>query len=68
MSKLLDDVVNTIKTRGDCDVKIGNRYYIAKGMRFKSLKADLAFFINNLKDAWRVIRGKSFAVHYKEDE
>ncbi len=40
---------------------INNKWYIARpyGVLFLCLR---------IKDAWRVLLGKSIAVHYKEDE
>jgi hypothetical protein len=40
------------------------KWYITKPLPFYSLKTK----IQRLKDGLRVMNGKSFAVHYKEDE
>ena len=55
MSKLLDTFNNSNQT---C---IDGKWYIAKpyGLLFLRLR---------IKDAWRVLLGKSIAAHYKEDE
>ncbi len=55
MSKLIDTINN------DNQAEINGRWYIAKphGILFIRLR---------IKDAWRILLGKSIAVHYKEDE
>ena len=62
MSRLIDSFLkeehNTTLTQIDL------KWYIAKPISFYSLNT----FLNRLKDGLRVIRGKSFALHYKEDE
>jgi len=40
------------------------KWYLAKPTPFKSLKITL----KRIGDGFRVINGKSFAVHYKQDE
>ena len=40
------------------------KWYLAKPIPFKSLKTTL----KRIGDGFRVINGKSFAVHYKQDE
>ena len=67
MSVLLDKILDD-DGRDRISVNINGRYYIAKCMRVRSLKKDIKFVFNNIKDSLRVLRGKSFAVHYKEDE
>ena len=41
-----------------------SKWYIAKPTPFYSIKTK----IKRIKDALRVLKGKSFAVHYKENE
>ena len=58
MSLLLDDVVkNCIKT----NVCIKGKWYFAKPISYRTWK-------NNLSDAISCLKGKSIAVHFKEDE
>lgn len=55
MSRLIDKIdYNT-------QVKIGNKWYIAKPVGRDSLKF-------KIKSAIEVLKGKAIAVHYKEDE
>ena len=63
MSILIDEV--TVLTRNQNTYKHKNlKWYIAKPIPFNSIKNR----IKSIKDAYRVIIGKSFAVHYKVDE
>jgi hypothetical protein len=48
----------------DAHQEIDNIWYIAKPLKIKSIKN----FLRNIKDSFRVLSGKSFAVHYKSDE
>jgi hypothetical protein len=59
IDKLIKDNDGSIMT--SCD---DNKWYIAKPVSFYSLKTK----INRFKDAFKVISGKAFAVHYKQDE
>ena len=62
MSILIDKLLkeaDTPKTQAK-DLK----WYIAKPLPFYSLKTKL----QRIKDGLRVMNGKSFAVHYKQDE
>lgn len=64
MSRLIDELVNSdivtnIKTQYEHEV-----WYIAKPIQYVNYKT----IIQRIGDAIRVLRGKSFAVHYKEDE
>ena len=42
-------------------VRIDDKWYISRPY-------GVMFFRLRIKDAWRVLLGKSIAVHYKEDE
>ncbi len=59
LDKLLKEADTSITTQAK-DLK----WYIAKPLTFYSLKTKIQRF----KDGLRVMNGKSFAVHYKEDE
>jgi hypothetical protein len=60
MSKLID---NFLKEEQDNTLtQIDLKWYIAKPISFFSINT----FLKRIKDAIRVIKGKSFAVHYKE--
>ena len=55
MSTLID------KYNHDNVCEINGKWYIAKPLNYPSLR-------DRVKDAQRVLNGKSIAVHYKEDE
>lgn len=58
MSNLLDDVVkNCIKN----NVLIGDKWFIAKPLSNRN-------WMDKLSDAVSCLKGKSIAVHFKEDE
>ena len=63
MSILLDKLLKEADTSNTAQAK-DLKWYIAKPLPFRSLKTT----IKRLKDGLRVMNGKSFAVHYKEDE
>jgi hypothetical protein len=63
MSILLDKLLKEADTSNTAQAK-DLKWYIAKPLPFNSLKTT----IKRLKDGLRVMNGKSFAVHYKEDE
>lgn len=58
MSKLIDDI---IKCNSMNNVEINGKWYIAKPIIYRK-------FINQIKDSWLCLIGKSFAIHFKEDE
>ena len=60
MSVLIDELFKEERVFTHIDTK----WYVAKPILFYSIKT----LLNRVRDAIRVIRGKSFAVHYKEDE
>ena len=62
MSILIDELLNE-----ECDptlTLINSKFYVAKPIPFYSIYT----FINRIKDGFKVMLGKAFAVHYKEDE
>lgn len=63
MSILIDKFLKEASTSTTEQAK-DLHFYIAKPIPFCSLKTKL----RRIKDAIRVLRGKSFAVHYKIDE
>jgi hypothetical protein len=63
MSVLLDKLLKEADTSNTVQAK-DLKWYIAKPLPFNSLKTKIQRF----KDGLRVMNGKSFAVHYKEDE
>lgn len=63
MSVLLDKLLKEADASTTTQAK-DLKWYIAKPLPFYSLKAKL----QRIKDGLRVMNGKSFAVHYKEDE
>lgn len=63
MSILLDKLLKEADTSNTAQAK-DLKWYIAKPLPFYSLKMK----IQRIKDGLRVVNGKSFAVHYKEDE
>jgi hypothetical protein len=63
MSVLLDKLLKEADTSNEAQAK-DLKWYIAKPLPFYSLKTKIQRF----KDGLRVMNGKSFAVHYKEDE
>ena len=63
MSILLDKLLKEAGTSTTAQAK-DLKWYIAKPLPFYSLKTK----IQRIKDGLRVMNGKSFAVHYKEDE
>jgi len=54
IDQLLRDSVNTM-------AEVDGKWYIAKSLEYPSL-------FHRLKEAFRVIRGKSRTYHYKQDE
>ena len=64
MSILIDTVVYNHTPVTEKAMGNDGKWYIAKSMVFVSFRE----FISRFGDAWRVITGKSFAVHYKVDE
>ncbi len=62
MSILLDKLLKEADTSNTTQAK-DLKWYIAKPLPY-SLKTKL----KRIKDGFRVINGKSFAVHYKDDE
>ena len=63
MSILIDKLLKEADTSTTAQA-IDLKWYIAKPLPFYSLKDKL----QKIKDGLRVMNGKSFAVHYKEDE
>jgi hypothetical protein len=63
MSILLDKLIKELNTSITSQAK-DLKWYLAKPTPFKSIKTTL----NRIKDGFKVINGKSFAVHYKQDE
>ncbi len=63
MSILLDKLIKETDASTTTQGK-DLRWYITKPQPFYSLKTKL----QRMKDGFRVMNGKSFAVHYKEDE
>ena len=63
MSILIDKLLKEANTNITAQAK-DLKWYLAKPVPFKSLKTTL----KRIKDGFRVINGKSFAVHYKVDE
>lgn len=59
IDKLLKEVDTSILTQAN-----DMRWYVAKPQPFYSIKTK----IQRIVDGLRVINGKSFAVHYKQDE
>lgn len=55
MSVLIDDLIKT--TDVNCNEEINGKWYIAEPCRYLSFK-------DRLKDAIRVLQGKSYAIHY----
>jgi hypothetical protein len=60
MSILIDNYINEDKELAHNESK-GNFWYIAKPLNKISVK-------NKIKDALRILKGDSFAVHYFVDE
>lgn len=64
MSILIDDLVK-VYSHGNCTYRrSGNKKYIAKTLEFYGFHT----IKNRIKDAIRILLGKSKAYHYKEDE
>jgi hypothetical protein len=63
MSVLLDKLLKEVDTSNTAQAK-DLKWYIAKPLPFHTLKTKIQRF----KDGLMVMNGKSFAVHYKEDE
>ena len=63
MSILIDKLIQENKNNSNY-VKFGDIWYIAKPLEAKTL----CVFAKRIKDAFRVLIGKSKAYHYKEDE
>lgn len=61
MSILIDWLVSKNNPGNNTSACINNKWYIAKPIGYLSLK-------ERLKDAFRILTNKSFAVHFKEDE
>jgi len=64
MSILLDKLVAEKERETLSQNKDDGKWYHAKPLPFYSIKTVL----KRIKDGIRVMKGKSFAVHYKEDE
>ena len=60
MSELIDDLFQ----RKSVKQEFNGKYYIAKPYDYYGWQT----IIYRIKDAWRVLTGKSHAYHYKEDE
>ena len=60
LSKLIDDMIKFYENK----VEVNGCYYIAKPYPFFGVMC----FKNRLKNALRVLKGRSQAYHYKEDE
>lgn len=63
MSILIDDLLKRASTNTMEQAK-DSMWYIAKPMPYCSFKGKIRL----IKDGLRVMMGKSFAVHFKEDE
>jgi len=63
MSILIDKLLRIENTFASY-MRVDSIFYMAKPIPFYSYKTTL----NRIKDGFRVMTGKSFAVHYKEDE
>jgi len=63
MSILIDKLLKEVDTSMKAQAK-DLKWYVAKPLSFYSIKAK----IQRVKDGLRVINGKSFTVHYKQDE
>ena len=63
MSKLIDQLYHELPSAPLCS-KDNKHWNIAKGVDYVTA----GVMWQRVKDAWRVIRGKSFTVHYKVDE
>lgn len=63
MSRLIDKLVKETDNGITSQAK-DLKWYLAKPLPFYSLKTKL----KRIKDGLRVMNGKSFAVHYKDDE
>lgn len=61
MSKLIDSELK-LRHRDTCE--IGGLWYAAKPMEYFTV----ALLWRRAKDCCRILRGRSFAVHYKIDE
>ena len=62
MSILIDELL-----KEECNptlTQIDSKFYVAKPIPYYSIFS----FMDRIVDGLRVMRGKSFAVHYKEDE
>lgn len=66
MSILIDNFVkeNFSSAAPFAQVKYDNVWYLAKPVPYTGYKA----FLRSLKDSFKVLTGKAFAVHYKKDE
>lgn len=63
MSILIDEMIEG-EMNGAQTQHIDGRWYVSKGLRLFTYKT----IFRRIKDAYRVLVGKSIAVHYKEDE
>ena len=63
MSILIDNLLKKENTFSSFK-RVDSMFYMAKPIPFYSYKTVL----NRIKDGFRVMTGRSFAVHYKEDE
>lgn len=61
MSKLVDEFINEYYIIGNPMAKINDLWYMAKPLSYPTI-------LERIKDCFRVLRGKSFTLHYKEDE
>ncbi len=61
MSQLIDSIVMRAETFTETQSEeLPGRWFVAKPISLFSLRY-------RLRDAWRVLRGKAFAVHYARD-
>ena len=65
MSILIDDLIGVYGPSGGCGYRrVDNKRYIAKDCEFYGIQT----IILRIKDAFRILIGKSRAYHYWEDE
>lgn len=61
MNKLLD---SELKMRFRATCEIGGLWYASKPLEYFTFP----LLWSRMKDCWRILRGRSFAVHYKVDD
>ena len=64
MSILIDQLLNNSQNE-HANFHGDSLWYMAKPLNYSP---EYSPFLKRVKDAWRVLRGSSIAVHYKEDE